>query len=105
MAAVVAADKAFHDAVAEASGSPLLATLLGELRDQIDDSRRVMLSDPERARSSGREHQLVVDAISARDPVAARHAAGFHIDQVCAFVSELTDAPPEAVDARADTTA
>jgi GntR family transcriptional regulator, transcriptional repressor for pyruvate dehydrogenase complex len=91
VSAVMAADKAFHSALAEASGSRLLATLLGEVGDQIDDSRRILLADRGRAQSSAREHQLVVDAILAHDPPAARSAAGFHIDRVCAFVAELVE--------------
>jgi GntR family transcriptional repressor for pyruvate dehydrogenase complex len=84
-------DKAFHNAIAEASGSPLLATLLGELRDHIDRSRALLLGDRARARASAREHQAVVEAIAAHDPVAAGRAAASHIDRVCAFLVEAAD--------------
>lgn len=83
-------DKAFHDAIADASGSLLLATLLRELRDHIDRARRLMLSDPRHARTSAAEHLAVVDAIAARDPAAARWAAAAHIQRICA---DLADSP------------
>jgi GntR family transcriptional regulator, transcriptional repressor for pyruvate dehydrogenase complex len=92
VAQLIAADKAFHNGIAEASGSPLLATLLGELRDHIDRSRALLLGDPQRARASAREHQAVVEAIAARDPVAAGRAAGSHIDRICAFLAEAGEA-------------
>lgn len=88
-------DKAFHDAIAELGGSPLIATLLGELRDHMDRSRRLVLSDPGRARSSVDDHQAVVEAILARDPVAARLQAASHIDRICAALEDTTAAALE----------
>ena len=87
-------DRAFHNAIAEASQSPLLATLLHELRDQIDRSAHVLLGDPRRARASAREHAALIAAIRAGDPEAARRAAEAHIERIAAFLAAAEPAAP-----------
>lgn len=80
--ALVERDVAFHDAVAEASGSPLLADLLHDLHETFNESRRVTLQPSGRPADSAREHDQIVDAIERRDGAAARAAVAAHLDSV-----------------------
>jgi GntR family transcriptional regulator, transcriptional repressor for pyruvate dehydrogenase complex len=95
---LVAHDVAFHDAVAVASGSPLLARLIGELATHIDDSRRDTLSEPGRPKQSADQHDAILAAIQAGDPDAARREAAQHVAMVIGQVNERT----AAVDGSAD---
>jgi DNA-binding FadR family transcriptional regulator len=79
---LVARDVAFHDAVAEASGSALLADLLRDLHETFNESRSATLRPPGRPAASAREHDAIIAAIEARDPVAARAAVVAHLASV-----------------------
>lgn len=84
---LVACDVAFHGAVGEASGSPLLADLLHELHETLHESRQAMLAPVVRRELSAREHDAIVEAIAAGEPEAARAATATHIASVRSFLS------------------
>jgi DNA-binding FadR family transcriptional regulator len=79
---LVARDVAFHDAVAEASGSPLLGDLLRELHETFNESRRATLQPRGRPGDSAREHDAIIAAIEDGDPTAARAAVAAHLESV-----------------------
>jgi DNA-binding FadR family transcriptional regulator len=79
---LVARDVAFHDAIAEASGSPLLGDLLRELHLTFNESRRVTLEPTGRPADSAREHEAIIAAIEDGDPTAARAAVVAHLASV-----------------------
>jgi DNA-binding FadR family transcriptional regulator len=89
--ALVACDVAFHDAVAEASGSPLLADLLRELHEIFNESRKATLQPPGRPAQSAKEHDAIIRAIERGDPRAARTAVAKHLEAVRASLSALLD--------------
>ena len=78
--ALVELDVALHLKIAEASGSALLGELLGNLNDQLTESRRLTFALPGRLADSIRDHSEIVGAIAAREPERARAAAGRHMD-------------------------
>jgi DNA-binding FadR family transcriptional regulator len=89
---LVRRDVAFHDGIAEASGSPLLGGLLRDLHEHINESRRISLGPPGRAEASARQHDAIVAAIDAGDPAAARAAVARHVESVRAAYAEILDA-------------
>lgn len=74
-------DSAFHRLIAEAGGSPRLAAVLEDLREQ--SARYVehsVLALPERTRESGAEHEAIVRAVLKGDTDAAADAMFRHLD-------------------------
>jgi len=90
--ALVARDVAFHNAIAEASGSPLLADLLRELHEILNESRKATLQPTGRPAQSAKEHDAIIRAIERSDPRAARTAVTKHLAAVRASLSALIDA-------------
>lgn len=72
-------DIEFHMAIAEASGSELLAGLLEELNHLFSESRHVVFTDPALVSRSAKEHTAIVEAIKSGNPKRARSAAARHI--------------------------
>lgn len=87
-----AQDDAFHRAVAEASGNVLLLSLF----DQLNQVRRAVAwntvvrssNRPARDHTSFAEHDEILAAIEARDPVAAQTAMRKHLSSVSARLFE-----------------
>ncbi|UUW92512.1 FadR/GntR family transcriptional regulator [Pimelobacter simplex] len=75
-------DERFHAAVTAAGHSALLGDLMSEISELIRESRTESLSQPGRPEASLKGHQLVADAIRARDPEAASRAMALHIASV-----------------------
>ncbi len=81
-------DDAFHRSIAEATGNILLQSLYDHLnqvhrsvawRQVVRDSQR-----PPREHTSFAEHEHIVDAINARDPIAAHNSMRDHLQSVSA---------------------
>ncbi|HEU4657489.1 MAG TPA: FCD domain-containing protein [Capillimicrobium sp.] len=81
-------DMAFHLAVAQASGSQLLANLLTELHGHLAESRAVFFGPEGRAKVSAAEHEAIIDAIERGDDAAAREAIRTHVASVRAVMEE-----------------
>jgi GntR family transcriptional repressor for pyruvate dehydrogenase complex len=82
------ADQRFHGAIARAAGNQLLATLMDQLADPIDQTRRASLSHPGRPPRSLAAHLQILDAIERQDEHAAATAMREHLEVVAdlAFV-------------------
>lgn len=93
--AVVAADKAFHEALADASHNTLIAEVLGLANDALTETREAILSLPGRPVKSLAEHQLIWEAIEARDATGAERAALKHIEGVAAEVQRVSSTSDE----------
>lgn len=76
----IAADERFHGVLAELTGNPLVAQLIGYTLTAMGGERNVTLSTPEGVRAAALGHQRVVDAIRAADPAAAARAMQLHLD-------------------------
>lgn len=77
-------DRDFHTAIAEASGNPVLATTIGDLRKRTAMFRLGRL--PERLDQVCDEHLAIVDALQSGDGETARLAMQGHIDNVRAHL-------------------
>jgi DNA-binding GntR family transcriptional regulator len=77
-------DRDFHAAIAEASGNPVLATTIADLRKRTAMFRLGRL--PERLGQVCDEHLTILDALASGDGEAARTAMQTHIDNVRAHL-------------------
>lgn len=79
----VAEDLAFHRTIGEATGNPQFRLLLGFLEQYLFEAMRITRGNDARRTdfmaAVHREHHAIVDAIAARDPVAARRTARAHM--------------------------
>ncbi|MDA3961342.1 MAG: FCD domain-containing protein [Planctomycetota bacterium] len=75
------ADRAFHDAIADGSGNPVLALLYRSLADAIAEQQRET-HDRSEVTWVLRDHQRIAGAIRRKDGAAARRAMHRHIDRV-----------------------
>ena len=77
-------DRDFHAAIAAASGNPVLAATIGDLRKRTAMFRLGRL--PERLDQVCDEHLAIVEALASGDGEAARLAMQAHIENVRAFL-------------------
>jgi DNA-binding GntR family transcriptional regulator len=77
-------DRDFHAAIAQASGNPVLATTIGDLRKRTAMFRLGRL--PERLDQVCDEHLAIVDALAGGDGETARTVMQRHIDNVRAHL-------------------
>jgi DNA-binding FadR family transcriptional regulator len=83
-------DIEFHGAIAHASGSPLLESLLAQLHDHLRESRSLTLAIRGPSKASIRDHRAIVSAIERGAPEAASRATAQHIKRVSELLSKLT---------------
>ena len=77
--------RAFHHAIARASGNPLLAETMASLNEAFAESFEMMLHvSPDQADVILALHQPILDAIHARDAAAARRHMHTHVDHLFA---------------------
>jgi GntR family transcriptional repressor for pyruvate dehydrogenase complex len=72
-------DAAFHMRIVEAAGNRFLTRTLGVLQEILARGMETTLRIPGRLQRSRTEHERILDALVAGDPVAARRAASAHI--------------------------
>lgn len=77
-------DRDFHAAIAVASGNPVLATAIGDLRKRTAMFRLGRL--PERLDQVCDEHLAILEALASGDGEATRQAMQTHIDNVRAHL-------------------
>jgi GntR family transcriptional regulator, transcriptional repressor for pyruvate dehydrogenase complex len=81
----VAEDLAFHRAIGEATGNPQFGRVLGFLEQYLREGMRITRGNEARRKDFMEqvraEHRAMVDAIAARDPVAARKRALDHLQK------------------------
>jgi len=79
----VAADVAFHSAIAQAAGNPFLLNTLRFLNQYLEAAVRITRSNEatnaDFSRQVREEHHALVEAIRAGDPISARHMAQTHL--------------------------
>lgn len=73
------ADLAFHLAIADISGNPMLASVIRSLESPIAWSLRLPFAETESAWMPAAEHRQVLDAVSAHDSACAHAAMRSHI--------------------------
>jgi DNA-binding GntR family transcriptional regulator len=76
---VIQAGAAFHETISSASGNSYLSQLLTTLNDSIRRYRHAAIDMPGRAAETLREHELIVEQLSAGDVAAAERSLAEHI--------------------------
>ena len=77
-----AGDEQFHQAVAAAAHSSILASMMTFISELVRETRLASLGQPGRPEQSLQSHRAIVDAIRSADPRAAAEAMQAHIDLV-----------------------
>jgi DNA-binding FadR family transcriptional regulator len=86
-------DVNFHNAIADAGGSPLISALLRELGDRLTEPRHDIMALPGQPQRSAREHLKIVDAFKASDPAAVAQAIDDHVQSTCRTISAQAGGP------------
>jgi len=77
---LIEVDSRFHEAIYRGSRNTRLASIINNLREQIQRYRATSLSFPGRMKQSLEEHRDIVEAIQSRDVQLARKVAQEHIE-------------------------
>jgi len=84
-------DRLFHIRIAEASGNPayllLISHLLGRKYGMMFQSLQTLYTSKDMPNRSETEHHVILNALQARNAVAARRAMRAHIDSVIRIFS------------------
>lgn len=80
--AFIAADNDFHRVLARGSGNPLILALMDSIVDLLSDQRKMVFAVAGGPKRGQMHHQLVFNAIVARDAEAARRCMRAHLEQV-----------------------
>jgi GntR family transcriptional regulator, transcriptional repressor for pyruvate dehydrogenase complex len=75
-------DAAFHIAISSASGNDIAGEIISHILPAFNESNKAVLYLCHRAGSIEVEHRKIMDALIARDPIAAEKAMREHILQV-----------------------
>lgn len=78
IAAATVRNREFHERIAFLAGNPVICATLAQYWDQITISTRRGLDGPSRKMIVNREHEHILDAISAGDPERASREATNH---------------------------
>ena len=75
-------DSAFHVSIARATGNHTLVQLIAALTDALRESRERSFEPAEAVERALEDHRLILAALHARDPGAAREAMRQHLDHI-----------------------
>ena len=87
------ADMRFHEAITDASHNEMLANLMDQLADVIDQTRRASLSRPGRPPRSLKAHEKILRAIADQDEDGAARAMLDHLKVVADVALVPRDEP------------
>jgi GntR family transcriptional repressor for pyruvate dehydrogenase complex len=89
-------DVRYHNAIAQAARNPFLISTLDYLGQFLKGATRVTRANESRridfARQVREEHDLILQAIESRDPVAARNAATGHMNNAIVRIEQADPA-------------
>jgi DNA-binding FadR family transcriptional regulator len=95
-----AADRAFHERLAAATGNGALALVVARLwderRGELWTKIETLLHTPALGARTVRDHEAIVAALAARDPAAARQAMRRHLNRVAREFERRWDEMDEA---------
>jgi GntR family transcriptional repressor for pyruvate dehydrogenase complex len=87
----VRVDSQFHVAVARASGNPLFARLVEDLRSAVEEQSLAVSLVPGRRAAATGEHRSLFEAISRSDDAAAEKLMSAHLQHLEQTMAELVD--------------
>ena len=88
-------DAAMHELILSFTGYRRVAALADTSWVHVNRARQLILPAPGRVQSTYAEHQAILAAIEARDPVAARAATRLHLGRLIGFLEPLALARPD----------
>ena len=88
-------DAAMHELILSFTGYRRVAALAETSWVHVNRARQLILPAPGRVQSTYAEHQAILAAIEARDPVAARAATRLQLGQLIGFLEPLALARPD----------
>ena len=88
-------DAAMHELILSFTGYRRVAALAETSWVHVNRARQLILPAPGRVQSTYAEHQAILAAIEARDPVAVRAATRLHLGQLIGFLEPLALARPD----------
>ena len=87
----VRVDSHFHIAVAQATGNPLFARLVEDLRNAVEEQSLAVSLVPGRRAAATREHKELFEAIRRSDGEAAERVMSSHLEHLGQSMAELVD--------------
>jgi GntR family transcriptional repressor for pyruvate dehydrogenase complex len=100
LTALARSDLAFHEAVAQAGGNPVIAVMFGSIRTLVYGLMLRSISDREVLEAGDPWHETIYEGIARRDPEAARAAMAEHLRLALDFYGADLDTPLDDVLAR-----
>jgi DNA-binding GntR family transcriptional regulator len=94
-----ALDLALHDLLLDALGFERVKTAVYAARAKLD-RMRLFLCTPERQASTIAEHERILEALRAHDPVAAGYAMEEHLDMVITELATFSAARPDVFETK-----
>ena len=91
-------DAAMHELILSFTGFPRLAGLAETAWVHVNRARRMVLPTPGRIAATLEEHQAIVAALEAHDPVVARAATRVHLGRLLTFLEPLAATRPDLFD-------
>lgn len=88
-------DAAMHELILSFTGYRRVAALADTSWVHVNRARQLILPAPGRVQSTYAEHQAILAAIEARDPMAARVATRLHLGRLIGFLEPLALARPD----------
>jgi GntR family transcriptional regulator, rspAB operon transcriptional repressor len=88
-------DAAMHELLLSFTGFPKLAVVAETAWLHVNRARQLILPVPGRIQATLAEHQAILAALEARDPVAARAAVQAHLRQLLTYLEPLERDRPE----------
>jgi DNA-binding GntR family transcriptional regulator len=88
-------DARMHAMILSFTGFRRLSALAETAWVHVDRARQLILPRPGRVQATLDEHREIVDALAARDPVAARAAARRHLGQLIVYLEPLSETRPD----------
>ena len=90
-----AMDAAMHELILSFTGFPRLAQVSETAWAHVNRARQLVLPVAGRVQATLAEHQAILAALEARDPVAAREATRSHLRQLISYLEPLERARPD----------
>jgi GntR family transcriptional regulator, rspAB operon transcriptional repressor len=92
-------DTLFHRQMADGMGLARVSETLDPVRTHLERVRRTLLPEPGRMEATLAEHQAIGRMVAAREPDAARHAMGNHLDRVLRELESFVSRHPRFFEA------
>lgn len=97
------ANERFHMQLYKISGNPFLAQMAGQLHNRLKPYRRLQLRVSGRLKMSASEHEAIIEALRAGDPIAAEKLTEQHIliqgDKFSDFLAAIEQWKPDSTSA------